>query len=271
MAIHPAMARVSRHSRRAGSRVLRFPGSDTPRALAHTLGGDRDENYYIWSHHARRGAGRCSGVTGYRLRWDWKKRWDWDRGRGRERRLQDRHRDHGRFGGECLRVVAVLERRPREHPRRDWVDDFLGQRVQARAGLDVQAHGEGRGRRAPVRVLDREPDRAERCRLSPGSRLERVRARARDRKAPVGVSMQSAGEERTGTERRRRRRWKGLRAHPDGGLCGERHHRADGVGQAAISSARIREPLASSHRWPTGGFISPASTARGPVAGCCWR
>ena len=38
------------------------------------------------------------------------------------------------------------------------------------------------------------------------------------------------------------------------------------VNSDLLSADRV--PLASSQRWPTGGFISPASTARGPVAGC---
>ena len=132
--------------------------------------------------------------------------------------------------GPSPRATRPLRRRSRRPGRgrtqtptlrtpgtRARLDDLLGERVQARAGLDVQAHREGRGRRAPVRVVDREPDRAGRRRLSPGSRLERVRARARDREAArgsiVAISRRGAGRDRmaspsptercTGSRRRR--------------------------------------------------------------------
>ena len=170
-----------------------------------------------------------------------------------------------------VRLVAVPERRPREHPGRHWLDDLFGKRVQAQAGLDVQAHGEGRGRGAPVRLFDREPDRAGRRGVSPGSRLGRVRARARDREARVGVSVQSAGEERAGTERRRRRRRKGVRAHPDGGLCAECRHRPDDLGQRrspAQGPGYVRHPAPGGQRAGLSG--QPIRLAR-PAAGCCSR
>ena len=63
----------------------------------------------------------------------------------------------------------------------------------------------------------------------------------------------------------------GLRADPDGGVCTERHHRPDGVGQERSPAAAARARSASSHRWPTAGSISPASTARDPAAACCLR
>ena len=131
------------------------------------------------------------------------------------------------------------------------VDDLLGERVPPRAGLDVQAHREGRGWRAALRVVDREPNRAERRRVCPGSRLQRVRARARDREAAVGVPMQSAGEEWAGTERRRRRRREGVRAHPDDGVRAERRHWPDELGQQrspAQGAGYVRDPASGGQR-----------------------
>ena len=147
--------------------------------------------------------------------------------------------------------MAVLKRRPREHPGRRWLDDHLGKRIQAHAGLDVQTHRESRGRRASVRLVDREPNRAQRRRLPPGSGLRRVRARDRDREARVGVSMQPAGEKWAGTERRRRRRRKGVRAHPDRGLCAECEHRPDDLGRQrspAPRSGHLRHPATGGQR-----------------------
>ena len=71
--------------------------------------------------------------------------------------MQDRRHERGRFERCRFWVVAVLKRRPREHPGRHRVDDFLGKRLEARAGLDVQAHGDGRGRVGPSGSLTANP------------------------------------------------------------------------------------------------------------------
>ena len=58
---------------------------------------------------------------------------------------------------------------------------------------------------------------------------------------------------------------------PDGGVCAERRHRPDGLGQQRSPQRRpghVRHPAAGRQ---TAGSISPASTARGPAAGCCSR
>jgi hypothetical protein len=103
----------------------------------------------------------------------------------------------------------------------------------------------------------------ERRRLPPGPRLERLRARARDGQAAMWEydvnQPEKSGPGPNGV------------AVADGTVYGATPtsvfalNAATGnedLGQPTISSARARARSASSPRWPTGGSIWPASTAR---------
>ena len=148
-------------------------------------------------------------------------------------------------------ILARSERRPREHPGRHRLDDLRGERLEARQAWTFKLTGKGRGWDGPVWFADREPDRAERRRVSAGSRLERIRARALDRKARVGVPHRRAREERTRTERRRRGRRRRLRSLADHGVRAQRHHRSGNLGEqqaARRRSGHVRHPAAGRER-----------------------